>query len=73
MPYVLDNDSKEQIKQDILSLPMEMQRAITHSIKETPTEDQKINSRIFLQEFTRRRSNLDINIFPKSFLKWLGL
>jgi organic radical activating enzyme len=73
MPYVLDNDSKEQIKQDILSLPMEMQRAITHSIKETPTEDQKINSHIFLQEFTRRRPNLDINIFPKSFLKWLGL
>jgi organic radical activating enzyme len=73
MPYVIDNDSKEQIKQDILSLPIEMQRAITHSIKETPTKDQKINTRIFLQEFTRRRPNLDINIFPKSFLTWIGL
>jgi organic radical activating enzyme len=72
-PHVLDSDSKQQIQSSILTLPEHMQIAIKKSIQKEPTELERLNLREFLVEFVRRRLDLDLNIFPKSFLKWLEL
>jgi len=34
---------------------------------------ERISLQKFLVEFVRRRPNLDLDIFPKSFLKWMEL
>jgi hypothetical protein len=68
---VLDPDSKQQIQHSILTLPEHMQIAIRKSIQKEPTELERCNLREFLIEFVRRRSDLDLNIFPESFLKWM--
>jgi organic radical activating enzyme len=72
-PHVLDLDSKQQIQNSILTLPEHMQIAIRKSIQKEPTELERRNLREFLIEFVRRRPDLDLNIFPKSFLKWTEL
>jgi organic radical activating enzyme len=72
-PHVLDSDSKQQIQNSILNLPEHMQIAIKKSIQKEPTEVERINLQKFLIEFVRRRPDLDLNIFPESFLKWVEL
>jgi len=71
--HVLDPTSKQQIQNSILSLPDHMQLTIKKSIQKEPTELERINLQEFLVEFVRRRPDLNLNIFPKSFLKWLEL
>jgi hypothetical protein len=72
-PHVLDLDSKQQIQNNILNLPEHMQIAIKKSIQKEPTEMERISLQKFLVEFVRRRPYLDLDIFPKSFLKWMEL
>jgi hypothetical protein len=72
-PHVLDTVSKQQILNDILTLPEHMQRAINKSIQKQPTELERLNLREFLIEFVRRRPGIDLTIFPESFLKWMEL
>ena len=72
-PHVLDPVSKQQIQNDILTLPEHMQLAIHKSIQKEPTELERLNLREFLIEFVRRRPGLDLTIFPESFLKWVEL
>jgi organic radical activating enzyme len=71
-PYVLDDISKTTIKDAIELLPKEVKDPIIKSIKNTPTELEKLNIKEFLLEFTKRRQ-LTLEIFPKSFLEWLQL
>jgi organic radical activating enzyme len=71
-PYVLDADSKQQIMQDIQSLPDRYQTQIAQSIQADPSELQRQNTAEFLQEYAVRR-NLDMNIYPQSFLDWLDI
>ena len=71
-PYVLDTDSKQQIMQDIQSLPDHYQTQIAQSIQADPSETQRQQMSGFLKEYVTRR-NLDINIYPKSFLEWLDI
>jgi hypothetical protein len=66
-PWVLDPDSKEVISKQAVP------RLIKDSIVSEPTEEQRADIRNFLIEFTRRRTDLSLSIFPESFLKWLGL
>ena len=72
-PHVLDLDSKQQIQHSILTLPEHMQIDIRKSIQKEPTDLERRNLREFLAEFVRRRPDLNLNIFPESFLKWLEL
>ena len=71
-PYVLDADSKQQIMQDIQSLPDHYQTQIAQSIQADPSESQRQQMSEFLKEYVARR-NLDISIYPKSFLDWLDI
>jgi organic radical activating enzyme len=71
-PYVLDTDSKQQIMQDIQSLPDHYQTQIAQSIQADPSETQRQQMSEFLKEYAVRR-NLDISIYPKSFLEWLDI
>lgn len=72
-PYVLDPDSKLQIKHNSKDLPEYYQKMILDSIVAEPTNQQRINAADFLKEFVRRRPDLSLSIYPESFLSWLGL
>jgi len=72
-PHVLDQESKQQIQNSILILPEDMQITIRKSIQQEPTELERLNLQEFLVEFTQRRPDLNLNIFPKNFLKWTEL
>lgn len=71
-PYVLDKNSKELICQQISILPISLQNQIKKSIMNNPTEQDRIDCKEFLTEFSRRR-NLDLGIFPTTFLNWLEI
>ena len=43
------------------------------SIQKEPTEVERGSLQKFLVEFVRRRPDLDLDIFPESFLKWAEL
>lgn len=70
-PYVLDPASKQQIQQSWAVLPPAMQQTLEQSILPIPSDEQKQGLHLFLNEFVRRRSDLTLEIFPKSFLTWL--
>jgi organic radical activating enzyme len=71
-PYVLDVDSKKMILQDIQSLPEHYQTQIAQSVQADPSETQRQQMSEFLKEYVDRR-NLDVSIYPKSFLEWLDI
>lgn len=71
-PHVLDLKSKEQITKDIVNLPDNMQTQILQSIKQEPSDLERMNIKKFVQEFSKRR-DLDLSIFPVNFLKWMEL
>ena len=71
-PYVLDADSKQQIMHDIQSLPDHYQTQIAQSIKADASEMQRQQMSEFLKEYVIRR-NLNVNIYPQSFLDWLDI
>ena len=72
MSLMLDPDSKQQIMQDIQSLPDHYQTQIAQSIQADPSETQRQQMSEFLKEYVARR-NLDVSIYPKSFLEWLDI
>jgi organic radical activating enzyme len=71
-PYVLDAESKQRIMQDIQSLPEYYQTQIAQSIQADPGETQRQQMSEFLKEYAARR-NLDLSIYPTSFLEWLDI
>jgi hypothetical protein len=72
-PYVLDKESKEKIKQDINILPDDVATLILESIADTPTETERFKIGQFLKQFVARRKDIDLTVFPQSFLTWAGL
>ena len=72
-PYVLDNDTKQYLIQEFELLPREMAESLTKSITATPNEIERLAIRDFLIEFTARRRDLTLSIFPETFLQWLEL
>ena len=71
-PYVLDVDSKKMILQNIQTLPEHYQTQIAQSVQADPSETQRQQMSEFLKEYVARR-NLDVSIYPKSFLEWLDI
>jgi len=72
-PHIIDKKSKDLIAQDLSTLPKSVYEPILKSIKQEPSELERKNIREFLCEFTKRRKNLDLKIFPKTFLEWLQI
>ena len=70
--HVLDNDTKQQLIEQISSSKFYGKEDIINSLLPTPTESQRTNLRNFLIEFTRRRPNLDVTIYPKTLLNWIN-
>jgi organic radical activating enzyme len=70
-PYVLDSASKQAIIEQIQSLPDTMRQPIEQSLLSIPTEKQRQNIKKFLNEFVSRREDLDVSIYPKTFLNWI--
>lgn len=71
--HVLDPASKRQISKKLKELPADMETQILQSMQAEPTEQHRQDIAQFLKEFTRRRSDINYDIFPKSFLTWVGL
>ena len=57
---------------DIQSLPDHYQTQIAQSIKADASEMQRQQMSEFLKEYVIRR-NLNVNIYPQSFLDWLDI
>jgi organic radical activating enzyme len=71
--YVMDDESKNIIKNEIEFMPDDVKSKIISSISPEPTETQRIQIKEFLEQFTSRREDLSLDIFPNSFLKWVGI
>lgn len=69
---VLDNNSKEYLKNIFQTSSLTWKNEILQNLKADPTDKQISDLRIFLKEFSQRR-NIDISaIYPHSFVKWIS-
>jgi MoaA/NifB/PqqE/SkfB family radical SAM enzyme len=71
--HVLDNDTKEQIKNSLKSLPDRVSATILTSMQAEPTEEEKTYLKQFLTQFIKRRPDLSMDIYPASFVNWVGI
>lgn len=69
--YVIDPKSKDKIKEQLSATDFFAKDKIIQSLDLDPTQEQIRNLKMFLTEFTRRRSDLNIDIYPRSFLDWI--
>ena len=78
--YVLDDHTKQRIIDNLNTLDISLsdwqhkslsKKFIIQSMQAEPTQKQRDNIREFLKEFTRRRPDLDVTIYPKEFLDWM--
>jgi organic radical activating enzyme len=70
---VIDDESKWQLIKQFDALPEEHKKTLIKNLEPEAEENQRYNLSIFLSEFVRRRPDLNLNIYPQSFLKWLGI
>lgn len=69
--HVLDDTSKNMLREHINHLDDEHVASLLKAIDPEPTQLERLNLKEFLLEFTRRRPDLSLTIFPESFLKWI--
>lgn len=67
---VLDTESKNLIKQSLMSVDINTKYLIDSAIDIDPMITQVANLRSYILDFSNRR-NLDYNIFPNSFINWI--
>lgn len=67
-PYVLDTDTRYRVLQQ--NLPPDLKDYLESVFAVPCTEKHRTQSRDYTTEFARRR-NLDLDIFPNSFINWL--
>ena len=70
-PFVLDPMSKQKITEQIENMRSDFRDQIVTSMSAVPSDIERQGTRDFLIEFVKRRPNLDLGIFPASFLDWL--
>lgn len=71
--YVMDDESKNNIVDELSHVHDDFRNRIISAIKPTPSDIQRIQIKEFLTQFSERRADLSLEIFPKSFLKWVGI
>lgn len=69
--YVLDDITKAKIITDLKESNIPNKNEFIQAMEPTPTEQQRINIKNFLIEFTKRRPDIDVTIYPKNFLNWI--
>ena len=72
-PNVLDTTSKQNILSELQSIinPADYE-LIRQSMEAPPDITQQLNIKEFLIEFTNRRADIDMSIFPKHFINWIN-
>ncbi len=70
--HVMDNDSKNLIIEQLTNSNFHGKQQIIQSLDAVPTTLQIQNLRNFLIEFTKRRPDINTDIFPKSFMEWMN-
>ena len=72
-PNVLDTTSKQIILAELQSIinPADFE-LIRKSMEAPPDSTQQLNIKEFLIEFTNRRADIDMSIFPKHFINWIN-
>ena len=70
---VLDVDTKSRLVDLWHTLPVSISKSLIESITAEPTDLERRGIGEFLKQFTARRPNLSLGIFPQSFLKWAGI
>lgn len=71
--HVLDNDTKLQIKNSLTALPDSIADQILSSMQADPAEHTVVQLKQFLLRFLKVRPDLSMNIYPESFVRWIGL
>ena len=69
----MDDESKNNIVDELSHVHDDFRNRIISAIKPTPSDIQRIQIKEFLTQFSERRADLSLEIFPKSFLKWVGI
>ncbi len=70
---VIDDQSKQQLEQQFMTLSSQFRDQLTSSMKTRPSDKDRRNISEFLTQYVARRPDLKLTIYPKSFLHWLGL
>ncbi len=70
-PGVMDPESKQELAATLQGKHPDMMDIIDHVMDDSDLSERE-NLKVYVSEFARRR-NLKIDIFPTSFLDWLGL
>lgn len=70
---VMDIDSKNILDETFLGLPEKYRVPLKKTLSSTPTEIDRQDMAKFLKDFVKRRTDLNLGIYPKSFINWLGI
>ena len=72
-PWVMDRNSKEDLLEGLHGLPSEIRSSVQDSIARDSDESEGRQLGQFLLQYIHRREDLDLRIFPKTFLKWMDI
>jgi hypothetical protein len=70
--HVLDFKTKQQVIQSLSTLPSPVADQIITSMQADPTEHDITQLKQFLVRFLKVRPSLSMDIYPESFVKWMG-
>jgi organic radical activating enzyme len=70
---IVDDDSKLMLANQFNNWSDPEKSVLIKNINAPSNEKQRIDLSTFLTEFVKRRPDLSLNIYPKSFLNWLGI
>jgi len=69
--YVIDDASKQCIANELANTNLDSRDDIIKSLSTVPSREQRVQLQNFLRQFIARRSDLSIDVFPKSFQTWV--
>lgn len=70
--HVLDQDTKSCIKKSLEDFPEFVSAPILASMQAMPSDEERLWLKQFLTQFMQRRPQLNINVYPESFVNWIG-
>lgn len=70
---VMDQESKNMLIEKFSHLPDRYQKSLIQTLSVMPTEQERKDMAKFLKTFVKRRPNLNLKIYPSSFINWLGI
>jgi organic radical activating enzyme len=71
--HVIDPASKQTLHQEFELLPEHLRMPLQQTMRPDPSKVERSDMAKFLSAFAARRPDIDLSIYPKSFLTWLGI